>query len=194
MSRLDSGADLYRTALCPRGPGGRCGCSFAHSLAELRAPVEIERSYRHRWTNRCCDRFYGQAMSRRQLSRIGRYWDAEPICQRPVWAIGLFLIRMRQETFYGLALPWDFGLMRDREQLELFHFDRRCPFEGCHMDFLWIRLHRRYRVMLHLRYKSSLYYLPLALQRPESHQSSDAVLDVHDECSWDDGADSEQDG
>ena len=161
---------LWRTQLCRHGPDHASrSCRYAHSLLDLTPPDEGERSYCDKWRSGQFDRFYGQRMTPAQLTRIRFYFALLPACDIPVWAMGLSLLERELEHCQGYALPWDFGISRDRDDL----LSRRlvgqgpfpCPFED--YPHLWERLQLRRRRMLCYRYPShelgvrSLSYPPL---------------------------------
>ena len=141
--------DLWRTSLCSHGAEHASRdphCRFAHSLSELRCPDESRVGYGDEWSHHNVDRFYGQAMSRDQLDRIWRYYNGTARCDRPLWAIGLYLLELREECSLGLALPWDFGLVRDYDDLVAARRGRQCPFRL--YPQIWERLHQRRSVLL----------------------------------------------
>ena len=142
---------LWRTQLCRHGPHHpNRFCRYAHSLLELLPPDEAERSYCDKWSGGQIDRFYGQLMTREQLSRILFYFQLLPACDVPVWAIGLSLLERELEHCQGYALPWDFGLLRDHDDLLARRLLREgplpVPFE--YYPRLWERLTYRRRCML----------------------------------------------
>ena len=141
--------ELWRTSLCRHGAGHALWdprCRFAHQLSDLRAPDESRVSYATQWGQFTMDRFYGQRMSEEQMDRIRRYYVQTPACDRPLWAIGLSLLARDRETIKGFALPWDFGLVRDYDDLLDRRYRRECPFQ-C-MRWLWYRLDcRRERLL-----------------------------------------------
>ena len=124
-------------------------CDFAHSLCELRPPVEIRHRRGHQWDASSVDRFYGQCMSREQIRRFWYYYHNDPIVTRPVWSHGLFLLERGLEDRRGFAYPWDFGLSMDAELLVTFRNDDggapRVPFTW--YPDLWERLQQRRIVM-----------------------------------------------
>ena len=149
----DQSWDCWHTQLCSLGPShvssGREPCRFAHSLGELRAPIEIRHRYDHYWQMRQVDRFYGQQLSREQIERFKRYWSHGRRDDRPSWAVGLRLLLVNEELSRGMAHSWDFGLSLDIDVLRtLRNYDRGAPrlpfsfYEG-----LWPRLERRRAVM-----------------------------------------------
>jgi len=147
----DSGRDLWRTALCRHGPACRYpGCRFAHHLCDLRRPDESEVCYTVQWERGHIDRFYGQSMPTEQLRRIHMYFVNTPICDLPLWAIGLHLISTRQELVMGFAYSWDFGLEQDFEDLIEARCGRARPFRF--WGDLWDRLQQRRRVLLVYRH------------------------------------------
>jgi len=147
LQLYDSGRDLWRTALCRHGPSCNYpGCRFAHRLCDLRRPDESVALYTNQWQRGHVDRFYGQSMPAEQLERIRMYYDNTPICDLPLWAIGLYLISTRQELIMGFSYQWDFGLSQDFDDL----FEARCG-RGRVFTFwadLWERLQQRRRVLL----------------------------------------------
>ena len=152
--------DLYCTALCEHGPSHAMPeCRFAHSLCALRAPHETPLlRYDDLWRRCKVDRFYGQCMSSAQLDRFWRYYRLTPLCDRPIWASGLALILDGCERDIGYALPWDFGLRRDYEDLQA-RRGSAPPFRK--WPRLWRRLARR-RCLLR-QYKHPPHQLGLCL-------------------------------
>ena len=139
--------ELWRTSLCRHGSCHTMrGCAYAHSLSELRPPDESCQSYGDQWRLHRMDRFYGQVMSSEQLDRIRWYFDRTPQAERPLWAIGLYLLVHRRESQCGYAYPWDFGIARDYDDLLERRFDRGCPFSTYPM--VWERLQRRRERMI----------------------------------------------
>ena len=152
MSR-DPHWDCWCTQLCSHGPGHTSSrdepCRFAHSLGELRAPIEIRFRYDHYWREQQVDRFYGQDLSQRQIERFKHYWDTGPRDDRPSWAVGLRLLLKRQECTQGMAHSWDFGLSLDLEVLRsLRNYDHSAPrLPFMYYEDLWPRLRRRQAAM-----------------------------------------------
>ena len=110
------------------------------------------------------DRFYGQRMSAEQLERIQAYYAVTPMCDLPLWAIGLRLIAAEQEAVLGFAYPWDFGLTRDYDDLRAARLERGRPFES--WPGLWDRLNERRRILL--TYEHPPHILGLSLPQPSS--------------------------
>ena len=142
--------DCWHTQLCPHGPRHELlTCRCAHSLGQLRAPIEIRHRYDDLWREHQVDRFYGQQLSREQIERFKRYWDQGPRDDRPQWAVGLRLLLVNEELSQGMAHSWDFGLSLDIDVLRTFrNYDRGAP--GLPFSFyegLWPRLERRRAVM-----------------------------------------------
>ena len=167
-----SGRHLWRTALCRHGPG--CcypGCRFAHSLCELRRPDETLVGYDVQWSQGHIDRFYGQRMSEDQLQLIRKYYMELPSCDVPLWAIGLRLLVHNRESSKGFAYPWDFGLVRDYDDLLEARVGRSCPFEM--WPDLWARLSRRREIQLTYEHPPHL----LGLNSPRPSMSSDEHSD-----------------
>ena len=147
LQLYDSGRHLWRTALCRHGPDcSYPGCRFAHRLCDLRRPDETVACYTLQWEQGHIDRFYGQTMPIEQLRRIRMYFVNTPICDLPLWAIGLHLISTRQEAVMGFAYSWDFGLVQDFDDLIEARYVRGRPF--CFWANLWDRLQQRRRVLL----------------------------------------------
>ena len=145
--------ELWRCRLCAHGPthGLRFPeCRFAHSLSELRRPDERQRSYAHQWEQGKVDRFYGQRLYSTQIDRIRRYYNHTPICEVPVWAIGLFLIDSDLEKRQGYAYPWDFGLVGDYDHVKQLRVDRSFPCSE--YPGLWRRLRERHAVLRRYRH------------------------------------------
>ena len=137
--------ELWRTSLC-RHNHSRADCCYAHCLRELRPPDESRMTYANQWNLGHVDRFYGQVITQQQRERIQSYYDKTPACDRPLWAIGLCLLETRKEHCLGFAYPWDFGLVRDYDDLMDRRYERTCPFK--HYPDIWKRLDRRRRIML----------------------------------------------
>ena len=167
MSDPRSNVDLWRTSLCFHGAEhgqSRPDCRFAHSLSELRPPDERFFSYEDQWRN--VDRFYGQFMDDDQLERIRKYYVTTPPCERPLWSVGLYLIAIGAECRLGFALPWDFGLVRDYDDLLDRRRYRSCPFRQ--WPGLWYRLSLRRQTLL--SYESPPHQLGLV--SPSSRDAS----------------------
>ena len=145
--------DLWRITLCCHGSEHARQdpeCRFAHSLSELRRPVETRVGYGDQRSGHNVDRFYGQRMSRDQLDRFWRYYNATPVCERPMWATGLHVLELGGECSLAVEFPWDFGFVGDYEEL----FEARARL-GLRRPFrfyphIWERLNRR-RSALHDR-------------------------------------------
>ena len=121
MQRFDNNPDFERIQLCSHGvacPYWAAGtCGFAHSLAELLPPREVDREYRGVWTDGV-DRWYGQEQSHRQIQRIKEYHRREHECEIPVWVKGLAWFHTNKAVNSYLAQPWDFGLWQDVDTLK----------------------------------------------------------------------------
>ena len=97
------------------------------------------------------DRFYGQHMSQQQIDRIRMYYVATLPCDVPLWANALFLLVLNQECHCGRAYSWDFGLVRDYDDLMEARYDPwTCPFHVWHG--LWDRLSRRRSLLENYRH------------------------------------------
>jgi len=169
----DSGRHLWRTALCRHGPSCTYpGCRFAHSLCDLRRPDETVAGYQLQWDQGHIDRFYGQRMTEVQLRRIRKYYLELPSCDVPLWAIGLRLLVHGRESSKGFAYPWDFGLLRDYDDLLEARIGRSCPFEI--WPELWARLNRRREILLAYEHPPHL----LGLNTPRSSMPEDEVSNV----------------
>ena len=145
--------DLWRITLCLHGfehARQDPECRLAHSLSELRRPVEMRVGYRDQWSGYNVDRFYGQRMSRDQLDRFWHYYNHTPACERPQWATGLHALEMGEECSLAIEFPWDFGLVGDYERLfeDRARLGLRRPFRF--YPHIWERLHRRRSALLDL--------------------------------------------
>ena len=147
---MPSNYDLWRTQLCRHGPRHvvHDDCQFAHSLSDLLFPNESHSPADRNWENYGVDRWLGQALSKGQVSMIGKYYEDE---QRrkpwsiPQWAHGLQLIVSGTEKTRGLSLQWDFGLQSDVAMVLRGRGGRRA-WEW--MEGLWDRLECRKEMML----------------------------------------------
>ena len=156
--------DLWRCQLCSHGPDHgrrRPDCRFAHSLCELRRPDESRHSYANQWTLGRVDRFYGQRLSPDQIERIKYYYVRTKTCDLPLWAIGLSLIFRGLECRAGYAYPWDFGLIKDYDELKELRVDRIFPMSE--FSGLWRRLHDRRTFLVGYRHPPHL----LGVNEPE---------------------------
>ena len=134
--------DLSRAALCRRGPEhDRSRCLYAHSLLELRSPIEHVNNYADRWQRGEFDRFYGQRLRTSQVELFEFYYCRTLPCDLPTWAIGLHLLLHGRECSRGYVQTWDFGLISDYRGLIAGRRDSSAPFQF--MDYLWERLHAR---------------------------------------------------
>ena len=110
-------------------------------------------------------------MTEVQLRRIRKYYLELPSCDVPLWAIGLRLLVHNRESSKGFAYPWDFGLLRDYDDLLEARIGRSCPFEM--WPDLWARLNRRREILLAYEHPPHL----LGLNTPRSSMSGDEFSD-----------------
>lgn len=184
-----SGRELWRTSLCRHGPdhGQRQpDCRFAHSLFDLRRPDESRVSYATQWSHHTMDRFYGQRMSPQQLERIRTYYRLTRTCDLPLWSIGLRLLDADQESTIGFAYPWDFGLVRDYDDLLEARLVRSCPFMT--WPGLWDRLARRRAILLTYQHPPHQLGLISPSQSMSGQEDTDGVREAARHQLADDGA------
>ena len=93
-------------------------CGFAHRLCDLRAPDERTAWHSCAWEEGV-DRWFGQSMSRAQLRILGRYYEATPAGETPLWFFGLSPMIRGAEWEGAAYLPWDYGLEQDQDLLQL---------------------------------------------------------------------------
>ena len=154
---------LFRTQLCDHGPDHTMsGCVFAHSLSELTCPDERRVLYPEVWERGLVHRWYGQAINSRMTSLLQRCYATGAVTEnRPLWAVGLYLLEKRAECTAGLGYPWDFGLRGDLAMLRSIRGTNTLPFPF--YDNLWQRLEARRQLMLRFEVGPS----PLAYVIPE---------------------------
>lgn len=114
-------------------------CHYAHSLRELLPPDETDEIDEGAWDE--CDRWYGQAMTSDQLSRIQQLYMTTPPHCIPVWAHGLRYWCMKTTLPHDNFLEWDYGLTRDVRELIFYRYGQESPFEF--VEGLWAQLETR---------------------------------------------------
>ena len=112
-------------------------CSFAHQLSELRAPHERDQHYDQAWKEGV-DGWYGQIMTKDQISIIKRYLRDTPLRDAPAWVNGLRYATDAKHLDEDHYIQWDYGLSMDLEML-CNHRRGRVPFEF--MPHLWTILY-----------------------------------------------------
>ena len=109
-------------------------------------PDESSLFYPRVWEQGQVHRWFGQTMSPEVVQLIRKYWVGAPILDnRPLWAIGLYLMHQEAECIGGLAYPWDFGLSADRDFLRMHRQRSTLPFQD--YPQLWERLSIRKDVL-----------------------------------------------
>ena len=141
----------WRIALCNHGPEckdhRRKECWFAHSLDALRPPNEAAWRNPKVWYGGV-DRWYGQDVPQRVVTRVQWYYDNTPPCDVPLFVHALrWYLKRDAEGEYD-HFPADFGLAQAWDSVYMARGGQR-PFDWA--PGLWTRVEHRRRRLLAVR-------------------------------------------